>query len=72
MVSDLLRDFQLAAVRQVRDAGRAEGMVANPRFDAGRFDGWENPFFYALGTDVRGRCLVSCSNRRRSAVHRCS
>ena len=38
MVSDLLRHFQLAAVLQIgRDAGRAEGMIANPRFDAGRF-----------------------------------
>ena len=38
MVSDLLRDFQFAAVLQIRrDAGRAEGMIANPRFDAGRF-----------------------------------
>jgi hypothetical protein len=38
MVGDLLRDFQLAAVLQIRrDAGRAEGMIANPRFDAGCF-----------------------------------
>ena len=38
VVSDLLRDFELAAVLQIRrDAGRAEGMTANPRFDAGRF-----------------------------------
>ena len=38
MVGDLLRDFQLAAVFQVSgNAGRAEGMIANPRFDAGRF-----------------------------------
>ena len=38
MVSDLLRDFQLAAVLQIRRyAGRAERMIANPRFDAGRF-----------------------------------
>jgi len=38
MVSDLLRHFQLAAVLQIRrDAGRAEGMIPNPRFDAGRF-----------------------------------
>jgi hypothetical protein len=37
MVSDLLRRFQLTAVLLVRcDAGRAEGMIANPRFDAGR------------------------------------
>jgi hypothetical protein len=38
MVSDLLRHFQLAAVLQIlRYAGRAEGMIANPRFDSGRF-----------------------------------
>jgi hypothetical protein len=38
VVSDLLRHFQLAAVLEIRrDAGRAEGMIANPRFDAGRF-----------------------------------
>ena len=38
MVSDLLCYFQLAAVFQIRrDAGRAESMIANPRFDAGRF-----------------------------------
>ena len=38
MVGDLLRHFQLAAVLQIgRDAGRPEGMIANPRFDAGRF-----------------------------------
>jgi hypothetical protein len=38
MVGDLLRYFQLAAVLQIRrDGGRAEGMIANPRFDAGRF-----------------------------------
>src|SRR5260221_4073686 len=38
MVGDLLRHFQIAAVLQIRrDAGRAEGMIANPRFDAGRF-----------------------------------
>src|ERR1700757_3723277 len=38
MVSDLLRYFQLPAVLQIRrDAGRAESMIANPRFDAGRF-----------------------------------
>src|SRR5246127_4899979 len=38
MVSNLLRHFQLTAVLQIRrDPGRAEGMIANPRFDAGRF-----------------------------------
>ena len=38
MVSDLLRHFQLAAVLQIRrNAGRAESMITNPRFDAGRF-----------------------------------
>ena len=38
MVGDLLRHFQLAAVLQIRrDAGRAESMIANPSFDAGRF-----------------------------------
>ncbi len=38
MVGDLLRHFQLAAVLQIRrDTGRAEGMITNPRFDAGRF-----------------------------------
>jgi hypothetical protein len=36
MVGDLLCHFQLAAVLQIRrDAGRAKGMIANPRFDAG-------------------------------------
>jgi hypothetical protein len=38
VVSDLLRHFQFAAVLQIRrDAGRAEGMIAKPRLDAGRF-----------------------------------
>jgi hypothetical protein len=38
VVSDLLRHFEFAAVLQIRrDPGRAEGMIANPRFDAGRF-----------------------------------
>ena len=38
MVGDLLRHFQLATVLQVRrDAGRAEGMIADTRFDAGCF-----------------------------------
>jgi hypothetical protein len=38
MVGDLLRDFEFAAVLQIRrDAGRAESMIANPRLDAGRF-----------------------------------
>jgi hypothetical protein len=38
MVGDLLRDFEFAAVLQIRrDAGRAEGMIANPRLDAGGF-----------------------------------
>ena len=38
VVSDLLRDFEFAAVLQIcRNAGRAKGMIANPRFDAGRF-----------------------------------
>jgi len=38
VVSDLLRDFEFAAVLQIcRNAGRAESMIANPRFDAGRF-----------------------------------
>src|ERR1700680_4119377 len=38
MVGDLLRHFQLATVLQIsRDAGRTEGMIANPRFDPGRF-----------------------------------
>jgi hypothetical protein len=32
MVGDLLRDFQLAAVLQIRcDSGRAESMIANSR-----------------------------------------
>jgi len=39
MVGDLLRHVQLATVFQIGgNAGRAEGMIANPRFDAGRFD----------------------------------
>jgi hypothetical protein len=38
MVSDLLRDFEFTAVLQIRrDAGRAESMIANSRFDAGCF-----------------------------------
>ena len=38
MVSDLLPHFEFAAVLQIsRDPGRAESMIANPRFDAGRF-----------------------------------
>jgi len=38
MVGDLLRDFELTAVLQIRrDAGRAESMIADARFDAGRF-----------------------------------
>ena len=38
MIGDLLRHFQLAAVFQIGgDTGRAEGMIANPRFDSGRF-----------------------------------
>ncbi len=38
MVGDLLRNFEFTAVLQIRrDAGRAESMIANPRFDAGRF-----------------------------------
>ena len=38
MVSDLLSNFEFAAVLQIRrNAGRAESMIANPRFDAGRF-----------------------------------
>jgi hypothetical protein len=38
VVSDLLRHFEFAAVLQIRrNAGRTEGMIANPRFDAGRF-----------------------------------
>ncbi len=38
MVGDLLRDFEFAAVLQIRcNTGRTEGMIADPRFDAGRF-----------------------------------
>src|SRR5260221_2583322 len=38
MVGDLLCHFQLAGVFQIRrDAGRAESMIADPRFDACRF-----------------------------------
>ena len=38
VVSDLLRDFEFTAVLQIRrDAGCAEGMIANPRFEAGCF-----------------------------------
>jgi hypothetical protein len=38
VVRDLLRDLEFTAVLEIRrDAGRAEGMIANPRFDAGRF-----------------------------------
>jgi hypothetical protein len=38
VVGDLLRDLEFTAVLQIRrNAGRAESMIANPRFDAGRF-----------------------------------
>jgi hypothetical protein len=38
MVGDLLSHFQLATVLQIRrNAGGAESMIANPRFDASRF-----------------------------------
>ena len=38
MVGDLLRDFQLTAILQIRrDPGRPEGMIANSRFIAGGF-----------------------------------
>jgi len=38
MVGDLLRDFEFAAVLQIRrDAGRPESMIADARFDTGRF-----------------------------------
>jgi hypothetical protein len=54
VVGDLLRHFQLAAVLQIRrNAGRAKGMIANPRFDAGRFrapaDKVELQLFYGMG-----------------------
>ena len=36
VVGDVLRDFELAAVLQVRgDRGSAEGMISDPRLDAG-------------------------------------
>jgi len=38
VVRDLLRDLEFTAVFQIRgDAGCTESMIANPRFDAGRF-----------------------------------
>jgi hypothetical protein len=38
MVGDMLRHFQFTAVLQVSgNPGRAEGMIANPCFDAGGF-----------------------------------
>src|ERR1700724_2714669 len=38
MVGGLLRPFEFTAVLQIRgDAGRAEGMMSDARFDAGRF-----------------------------------
>ena len=38
MVGDLLCDFEFSAVLQIRrNAGRPKGMIADPRFDAGRF-----------------------------------
>src|SRR5258708_4375489 len=38
MIGDLLGHFEFAGVLQIRrNAGRAESMIANPRFDAGRF-----------------------------------
>jgi hypothetical protein len=41
VVSDLLRHFQLAAVLQIgRNAGRAEGMIADARFMPAAFARW--------------------------------
>jgi hypothetical protein len=38
VVGDLLCDFEFSAVLQIRrNAGRPKGMIADPRFDAGRF-----------------------------------
>src|SRR5258706_1574683 len=57
MVGDLLRHFQLAAVLQIRcDTGRSEGMIANPRFDAGRFRApADDPVGVLLGEGIGGK-----------------
>jgi hypothetical protein len=53
MVSDLLRHFELATVLQIRrDPGRAEGMIANPHFDAGRFRAPAASFSRQVGGEV--------------------
>jgi len=49
VVRDLLRDFEFTAVLQIRrDGGRAEGVIANARFDAGRFRAPEDDAVSAL------------------------
>ena len=51
VVGDLLGHFQLAAVLQIRrDAGRAEGMIADPRFDGPL----HRTFSDSLGSGVHG------------------
>ena len=55
MVGDLLRDFEFTAVLQIRrDPGRAEGMIADARLDAGRF---RAPADDAVGVRGRGEWL---------------
>jgi hypothetical protein len=64
MVGDLLRDFEFAAVLQIRrNAGRAEGMIANPRFDAGRFRAPADDAVGVLLEEGIGCKLESISNR---------
>ena len=62
MVGDLLRHFQFAAVLQIRrDAGRAESMIANPRFDAGRF---RTPANDAVAPAVQGNWVVAAGGQK--------
>ena len=76
MVSDLLRYFQLAAVLQIRrDAGRAEGMIANARFDAGRFRAPDDDAVSALleegiGCKLTGVAAGTAEENRASASPR--
>jgi hypothetical protein len=68
VVSDLLRDLEFAAVLQIgRDAGRAEGMIANPRFDAGRF---RPPADDAVGSCWKRGLCVSWPVLRRALWYR--
>ena len=68
VVGDLLRDFEFAAVLQIGgDTGRAEGMIANPRFDAGRF---RAPADDAVGVLLEEGLLVGWPVLRRAVQKR--